>query len=53
MNHQENPERTNQAIEVEDLTVEESAQHEVKGGLATNNLKQMSLASLSVTGTYE
>jgi len=48
MNQQENPVRTNQAVEVEDLTVEESAQQEVKGGSqCTNNLKQIGLASLS------
>jgi len=50
MNYQENPERTNQTIEVEDLTVEESAQQEVKGGTeCSNNLKQMGLAIVSYT----
>ena len=47
MNQQENKERTNEAIEVEDLTIEESTQHEVKGGsviASGNNLKQMGLA---------
>jgi hypothetical protein len=52
MNHQENPE-TNQAIEVEDLTVEESVQHEVKGGLAINNLKQIGLATVSFNDMNE
>ena len=32
MNQLENQERTNQADEIDDLTVEESGQDEVKGG---------------------
>jgi hypothetical protein len=32
MSQQENPERTNQAVEVEDLAVKESQQQGVKGG---------------------
>lgn len=46
--NQQDKERTNQVIEVEDLTIEESAQHEVKGGSETasgNNLRQIGLAS--------
>ena len=32
MSQQDNQERTNQAIKIEDVTVEESRQDEVKGG---------------------
>jgi hypothetical protein len=32
MNQQENQERANQSVEVEDLTVDTAAQQEVKGG---------------------
>ena len=44
MNQQENKERMYEAIEVEDLTIEESAQHDVKGGSSANNLKQIGIA---------
>ena len=45
MNQQDNREPVNEAIEVEDLTIEESAQNEVKGGTgaSANNLKQIGL----------
>ena len=52
MSKQENPERTNQAIEIEDLTVVEARQQEVKGGPRTesaNNLKQMTLTTTILT----
>ena len=45
MNQQENQERTNQAVEFEDLTVEVSAQQNVKGG----NRGSVSVPTGSVT----
>ena len=44
MSQQENQERTNQAIEIEDLTVEESGQDEVTGG--ANNLTKVGVGTL-------
>lgn len=49
MSQHDNKERTKEAIEVEDLTIEESAEHEVKGGsvASANNLKQIGLATIN------
>ena len=50
MSKQENQEQTKQAAEIEDLTVEEAAQQEVKGGPrmeSSNNLKQIGLACVN------
>jgi hypothetical protein len=45
MSRQENQNQKKQAVEVEDLPVEEATQNEVKGGTGCqNNLKQMGIA---------
>jgi hypothetical protein len=49
MNQQENPEQKTLAVEVEDLTVEESAQQEVKGG--TKGIQTVYTGSITLTTT--
>ena len=42
--------KANQAVEIEDLTVEESAQQDIIGGsgsISSHNLKQFSLACIT------
>ena len=49
--NQQNKERINEAIEVEDLTIAESAQQEIKGGAeSSNNLKQLGIAIHNYAG---
>ena len=51
MSKQENQEQKNQAVEIEDLNLEDAAQQQVKGGPrmeCANNLKQIGLASINV-----
>jgi hypothetical protein len=53
MSKQENQGQTNQAVEIEDLNVEDAVQQEVTGGEgarmeSANNLKQIGLATISL-----
>ena len=45
MSKKENQEPKNQAVEIEDLNLEDAVQQEVKGGV--NNLRQIGLASIN------
>ena len=57
MRQNEKQERTNSSVEIEDLTVEESAQIEVNGGNGTasssNNLKQLGIGCHNIASTYQ
>jgi len=46
MSKKENQEPKNQAVEIEDLNLEDAAQQQVKGG--SNNLRQIGLASINL-----
>ena len=55
MSQNEKQERTNSSVEIEDLTVEESAQNEVNGGNiagSSNNLKQLGIGCHNIASTY-
>jgi hypothetical protein len=52
MSQQENAGRTNQVVEIKDLTVEEPAQDEVKGGVGTLQKVGCGTLILPVTNSY-